>query len=69
MSERNEDCVKPVANESSAMLLESSLRHTDMHLPIASRTGYYFYCHIIWNEKQDAALLNVHIGYSWERNA
>lgn len=51
------------------MLSESSHHGTDMHLPIASRKGYYIYCHVIWNEKQDAALLSVHTGYSWAGNA
>lgn len=51
------------------MLSESSHHCTDMHLPITSSEDYYIYCCIIWNEKQDAALLNVHIGYSWGGNA
>jgi len=33
----------------------------DMHLPIASRKGYYIYCRLIWNEKQDAAHVNGYI--------
>lgn len=46
ISLRNENCVKLVENESSAMLSESSHHCTDMHLPIASRKGYYIYCHM-----------------------